>query len=166
MNRWNNMRQGQRGVILIESLMAILIFALGILALVGVNSVATNTQSDARFRSDANRLASKIVNEMWVNVNRTNEVTVAASLAAFSHRADVADPCDRATAGTASADPLVTNWVAMAAGGGVDGLPGATDKMQQIVVNAAAGNQVTVTVCWQAPSDVWVRRHSVTTYIN
>jgi type IV pilus assembly protein PilV len=165
MKRNLQQRSAQGGMILIEALMAILVFSLGILGLVGVNALAAGTQSDAQFRNEANRLAERIVNEMWVNVNRTDEVTLAAAVATFSHRADVA-ACDTGSDGAASANPLVTNWVATVTGGGMAGLPGATARMQQIVVNAAAGNQVTVTVCWKAPADIAVRRHVVTTYIN
>ncbi len=155
----------QNGVILIEALMAILIFALGILGLVGVNSLAAGAQSDAQFRSEANRLASRIVNEMWVKVDRSDPTStnLADSLATFAHRSDV-DACDTAAAGTPSGNALVTDWVSTITTGGVGGLPNATDRMQQIVVGA--DNQVTVTVCWRAPTDVWTRRHVVTTYIN
>lgn len=155
---------GQRGVILIEALMAILIFALGILGLVGVNTMAATAQSDALYRAEANRLATRIVNEMWVNVNRqVDAATLAASLATFAHRADAgaAGDCHTATAGTPSANAIVTAWVSDATGGRI--LPGSTDRMQQIVVN---NNQVVVTVCWKAPSDLFVRKHVVTTYIN
>jgi type IV pilus assembly protein PilV len=167
MKRNLQQRSAQGGMILIEALMAILVFSLGILGLVGVNALAAGTQSDAQFRNEANRLAQRIINEMWVNVDRTtDDVALAASVASFAHRADVATPCDTGSAGTASTNDLVTNWVATVVGGGMAGLPGATDHMQQITVNAAAGNQVTVTVCWRAPADIAVRRHVVTTYIN
>jgi type IV pilus assembly protein PilV len=159
-------RQG--GMILIEALMAILVFSLGILGLVGVNALAAGTQSDAQYRNEANRLAERIINEMWVNVDRSNEATLAASVDSFEHRAAVG-ACDAAAAGTASANPLITDWVATIAAGGMGGLPGSTNQMQQVSVNPPPGTagdkQVTVTVCWRAPSDIAVRRHVVTTYI-
>jgi type IV pilus assembly protein PilV len=155
-------------MILIEALMAILIFSLGILGLVGVNALAAGTQSDAQFRNEANRLAERIVNEMWLNVNRSTDLTLAASVDSFEHRADVG-ACDTGAAGTASDNPLIKDWVATIVAGGMGGLPGATARMQQIVVNPKPGvagdKQVTVTVCWKAPSDIAVRRHVVTTYI-
>lgn len=163
---------GQRGVILIEALMAILIFALGILGLVGVNTMAATAQSDALYRAEANRLATRIINEMWVNVDRTDTTTLAASLASFAHRADVGDlvgtgagtACDQAAAGTASTNAVVTSWLATATAGTI--LPGSNNRMQQILVTAGNGNQVKVSVCWRAPSDIFVRKHVVTTYIN
>jgi hypothetical protein len=101
-------------------------------------------------------------------VDRHDDGTLAASVDSFEHRADVANPCDTSSAGTASSNPLITNWVAGIAAGGMGGLPGATNHMQQITVNpigATVDKQITVTVCWKAPSDVWVRKHMVTTYI-
>jgi type IV pilus assembly protein PilV len=165
----------QRGMMMIEALMAILVFSLGVLGMVGVNSLAASTQSDAQYRNEANRLANRIVNEMWLNVDRSNDgANLPGSLATFSHRADdptllapAGNPCAN-KAGTPSANPLVTGWVTDATGGGaagvLGGLPGATTTMQQIVVGA--DNQVTVTVCWKAPTDIAVRRHVVTSFIN
>ena len=152
----------QQGLILVEALMAILIFSLGVLGLVGVISVAASTQSDAHFRAEANKLATRIVNEIWVNVDRSNPTTLTTSLAGFAHRSGV-EACDPLAAGVASINPLVTNWVAVVGAGGQTGLPNAVG-MQQIVVGA--DNQVSVTVCWKTPSDVATRRHLVTTYIN
>jgi type IV pilus modification protein PilV len=154
----------QHGVMLIEALMAILIFSLGILGLVGVHAMALGSQSDAQFRSEANRLTNRIANEMWVNVDRSSPAALALSLAEFKHRADVS-ACDAGSEGAASDNLLVKNWVAAIVAGGAGGLPGATHRMQQIVVDPGAGNQVTVTVCWRAPSDIAMRRHVLTTYI-
>lgn len=161
--------QIQRGMMLIEALMAILVFSLGVLGMMGVNAVAASTQSDAQYRNEANRVATRIVNEMWVNVDRTTDANLAASMATFVHRADVG-ACDTSADGTASTNALVTGWVADITGGGtagtIGGLPGATNRMQQIMIPAGAGNQVIVTVCWKAPKDIAVRKHVVTSYIN
>ena len=47
------------------------------------------------------------------------------------------------------------------------GLPGATAGGQQILVTTAGGvNSVQVTVCWQAPTDLAPRRHTLVTYVN
>lgn len=149
-------------MIMIEALMAILIFALGVLGMVGVNYVASTNQSDAQYRSEANRMASELVNQIWVSVDRTNEANLVASLNAFKHREDVA-ACDTTSAGTASVSPIVTAWIGDITGV-TRGLPGSTNKMQQIRVGA--DHQVTVTVCWKAPSDMWVRQHIFTSYVN
>jgi type IV pilus assembly protein PilV len=158
-------QRSQQGAMLIESLMAILIFSLGVLGLVGVNAVAVGGQSDAEYRSEANRLAGRIANEIWVSVDRSNPVNLGISLANFAHRADVADACDTSTAGTPSGNALVSSWVADVTGAGPGGLPGATDRMQQILIDPAL-NQVRVTLCWRAPTDIVARRHVFTSYIS
>lgn len=51
---------------LIEALIAILIFSVGILSLVGLQSMATRYSTDAKFRSTASYLVSKRMGEIWV----------------------------------------------------------------------------------------------------
>jgi type IV pilus assembly protein PilV len=60
----------QSGVMLIEALIAILIFSIGILALVGMQGTAIKNTADARFRSEAAFLANQILSQMWLD--RTN----------------------------------------------------------------------------------------------
>src|SRR3990167_3668994 len=59
----------QRGVFLIEALLGILIFSLGILSLVAMQTAAVSAQSDARYRIDAANLADQIISEISLNVN-------------------------------------------------------------------------------------------------
>ena len=56
----------------------------------------------------------------------------------------------------------MTNWVVKA-----QALPGgAVDTQQQVQVEMANFNRVTVTLCWQAPGDQALRSHSQVAYIN
>jgi type IV pilus assembly protein PilV len=57
----------QSGVMLIEALMGLLIFSMGILALVGMQATAISQVTDAKYRSDAAFLADRIIGEIWVN---------------------------------------------------------------------------------------------------
>jgi type IV pilus assembly protein PilV len=57
----------QAGVMLIEALIAILIFSIGILALLGMQGTAIKSTTDARYRSEAAFLATQIVGQMWVD---------------------------------------------------------------------------------------------------
>jgi type IV pilus assembly protein PilV len=59
----------QAGVMLIEALIAILIFSIGILALLGMQGTAIKSTTDARYRSEAAFLATQIVGQMWVDNN-------------------------------------------------------------------------------------------------
>jgi type IV pilus assembly protein PilV len=57
----------QAGVMLIEALIGILIFSIGILALLGMQGSAMRNTTDARYRSEAAYFASQVVGQMWVN---------------------------------------------------------------------------------------------------
>lgn len=56
----------QYGVMLLEALVSILIFSIGILAIVALQGTSVKLASDSRYRSDANMLASKYIGEMWL----------------------------------------------------------------------------------------------------
>lgn len=58
-------RQG--GSILIEGLVAVLIFSMGILAVVGLQAVSMKNTTQAKIRTDASFIASERVGEMWTH---------------------------------------------------------------------------------------------------
>lgn len=60
----------QSGALLLEALIAILLFSLGILSLVGMQAAAIGNVSEAKYRSDASFLANQLIGQIWVN--RTN----------------------------------------------------------------------------------------------
>lgn len=55
----------QRGIALLESLIAILIFSIGILGIVGLQGVMIKGTSEAKTRSDASLIAQRRVSMMW-----------------------------------------------------------------------------------------------------
>lgn len=57
----------QAGVILLEALIAILIFSLGILALIGLQAAMIGGASDARYRSEANFIAQQRFGALWAD---------------------------------------------------------------------------------------------------
>jgi type IV pilus assembly protein PilV len=65
------MRKQQSGSVILESMIAILIFSMGILAIVGLQAAAISASSDAKYRTIANLLANQLVGQMWVS-NRTS----------------------------------------------------------------------------------------------
>ena len=157
----------QRGFMLIEALVAILIFALGILGLVAMGGRAVGAQSDAQYRTEAAGLADAIAGEIAINVDRTLEgVNIAPSLAAFNHQTGGAECVFN---GNPTANPVVLALLNRAANVGGVGLPGASAFQQQVVVQNAAGdyNRVEITLCWRTANDngAW-RRHSYVTYVN
>ena len=53
------------GVVLIEVLVAMLIFMFGILGLVGLQASVTRAQTDSKVRADASYLAGDMVGRLW-----------------------------------------------------------------------------------------------------
>ena len=70
MSKGQSMRAAMRGISLIEVLVAMTIFAFGILGLLGMHARALSGFSDAKYRTDAALLTDGLINDIWVN--RTN----------------------------------------------------------------------------------------------
>jgi type IV pilus assembly protein PilV len=151
----NIKRQTQAGMFLLEALIAILVFSLGILGMIAMGSTAIASQADAQYRSDAATFANEIASKIALNVDLSSPPTsIQNSLQAFAHQPAVQGFCD--FAGAASTSPIVLGWVDEVRGAapGVSGLPGATSLTQSIAVDTSQANysKVTVTICWQPPS--------------
>src|ERR1019366_4361 len=150
----------QGGMFLLEALIAILVFSLGILGMVAMGSTAIAAQSDAQYRTDATKFANEIASKIALNVDSSAPAiwpiqgSIQTSLLAFAHRPVVTGFCG--FAGAASASPIVTEWVNELSGGvaNVPGLPGATNITESIAVDTSQPlfSTVTVTICWQPPS--------------
>ena len=157
----------QGGFFLIEAMVAILIFALGILGLVAMGGTAVSSQSDAQYRTTASGIADAIAGQIAVSLTRQGatqqikDANKAASLPLFSHQPGGA-PCAAAGVPTASASLLPLLAQAQLLPGG------ANAAYQQIVVDPApaGSNRVRIILCWQAPTDTVARRHILVTYVN
>jgi type IV pilus assembly protein PilV len=57
----------QQGVMLIEALVAILLFSVGVIAVMGMQAVSIEQVSQAKYRTDASYLANQITGKMWVD---------------------------------------------------------------------------------------------------
>jgi len=127
-----------RGFTLLEVLVAVLVFSLGVLALVGLQATAVRMSTDARDRATATFLADQLLGRMLISDPAT--------AASFAHLPNGNAACN--PGGAASANPVVTGWLAEVAAQ----LPNAPAAQQQIVVDAATG-LVTVRLCWQNGND-------------
>ena len=58
-------KSSQRGVVLIEAMIAILIFSMGVLAIVGLQATMIKNTADSKSRADASYIAQKRIGEMW-----------------------------------------------------------------------------------------------------
>ena len=130
----------QRGATLLEALIGILIFSIGILALVGMQALAIKHMSDAKYRSDASFFANEIIGQMWVN---------RASLGSYAFTGSGAPPA------------AINSWVTSIQ----NGLPGVTAAANLPIITVA-GTTVTVTVRWQSPGGESVHSHITMAYIN
>ena len=130
----------QRGATLLEALIGILIFSVGILALVGMQALAIKHMSDAKYRSDAAFFANEIIGQMWVN---------RASLGTYAY------------AGAGAPPAAISSWVTSIQ----NALPGVTAAANRPII-AVAGTTITVTVRWQLPGGSDVHRHITMAYIN
>jgi type IV pilus assembly protein PilV len=154
----------QSGFFLIEALVAILIFSLGVLGMVALAGTAMGAQTDARYRTDAAALADELAAAIVINVARDNGPNFTASLNQFQHQPTGAN-CN--FTGAATAEPNAVAWLARVTTQG-PGLPGLPNANPQILVDTSATgfNRVQITVCWQAPNDRAPRQHTLVTYIN
>lgn len=127
-------RQG--GVVLLESLVAILVIAFGILGIIGLQAASVASVSDARYRIEATELADELINQIWVDTSNANVLP-------------------SYVGGTGA---LPSAWLAK-----VNQLPGATSHPPTI--STAANNLVTLTISWK-PAGGDVHKHMVVTAIN
>lgn len=161
-------RVRQSGIALLEALIGILLFSLGILAMVAMQAASVNAVADAQYRIEAVNVTNELLAQMWTTADRTSALNLQTSLLAFEHQTSGA-PNECNFSGTSAANPAVIAWLNHLNSGGVGGgplLPGATAAMQQIEVDTGASNRVTITLCWQAPNDTTPRRHTVVGYVN
>jgi len=135
---------------LLEGLIAILIFSMGILALMAMLGTSLKTSGDAKYRADASHLANQIIGSMWAD---------RANLATYAHYATAgATACT--PAGAASINANVISWLADVQ----SFLPGAASNRLQIAIGA--NNVVTVTICWQGPQESSPHNFVATAQIN
>ena len=115
----------QSGVMLLEALIAILIFSFGILGIVGLQGTAVKQATDARFRSEASFLANQLLGTM-----RMGDTTVANMQTKYN-----------------TGNTEYMNWK----GSVEDALPGVTANPPTVVVDAQG--IVTITIQWLAPNE-------------
>jgi type IV pilus assembly protein PilV len=155
----------QQGVMLLEALIGILIFSVGILAMVGMQAAAFSASADAKNRADAAAFANQIISDIWMGVDRSSDANLATSLNNFQLNTSGTD-CGFSGGQTDGTNAVLTGWVS-AVTNTTTGLLGATATMQQVLVSTASAdlNRVTVTVCWQTPQDARSRKHQVISYV-
>ena len=116
----------QHGMAIVENMIAILIFAFGILGIVGLQAASVKNTASAKMRNDASMLANQIVGQMWTG-DRSN-----------------------AALKTAYESPAGASFVAWT-GDVANILPGVADNPPTVVIDN--NNVATVTVRWRSPGE-------------
>lgn len=129
----------QQGSVLLEGLIAILIFSMGILAIVGLQAAAIRTVADSQYRLEASFLANRLIAQMWT---------------------DSANIANYALPGGAAAENWEDEVVAT--------LPGAADNLPtvNVVGDAASGYTVTMQLNWKTPAENSAHKYTTIAYIN
>lgn len=128
----------ERGIALIEALVALFVFSIGILAVIGMQAASVRASADAKYRANATVLADQILGQMWADqgvaqANLANYATGAANCALVAP----------------GANANLNAWLNTVA----STLPGADPGRQRVQYNAAT-REVTVTLCWITPSSI------------
>lgn len=125
---------------LLEALIGLLIFALGVLGLIGMQATATKVAADSKYRAEATMLADQLISQMWVD-DRSNASLVTNYVGSGG-----------------SGGPKYNEWYAAIAAART-GLPGASIAGNEPTVTIDATNTVTVTIRWQAPGETASHNH-------
>jgi type IV pilus assembly protein PilV len=130
----------QKGIMLLEALVGILIFTIGILAMLGMQAVGIRNTIDSKYRSEAAYLANEIVGQMWVD------------------RANITSYDD-----TGAGNARRTAWNTRVASLLPQDPANPSSTAPQIAIS---GRQATVTVRWKRPGETTVSRYIMVAQIN
>lgn len=116
----------QKGMALIEALIAIFLFSLGVLALVGLQALMNKNVTHAKLRGEASFLANQLIGQMWVDQ---------ANLASYA--------MDASECTGAGDTAKCTNWRSLV----MEVLPSGT---ADVTIN---GSAVAISLGWQLPGE-------------
>ncbi|MBL8412808.1 MAG: type IV pilus modification protein PilV [Propionivibrio sp.] len=152
------MRKQQSGIMLLEALIAILVFSLGVLGIVGLQATAVAATRDAKYRTDAGLLANELVGQMMTG-NR-----VGANLQANFQ----GDDDDSLGTSVLVDGPLYLLWRARVRAA----LPGADTNDPQVIFDIVGdpgppqtASVVRITVRWMPPNETVPHSYQVVVQI-
>ena len=125
--------KNQSGMMLIEALIGILIFSIGILALIAMQATAITNTTESRYRTEASFLANQIIGQIWVDRGTNNS-----NVAAYDTTSGAGT-----TARTAWITKVASTLPGVTAGG--------TNAPTIAVTTVGGAQQVVVTVYWKRP---------------
>ena len=165
----------EKGLSLLESLIALLIFSIGTLAFIAMYARSIVTASDAQFRIEASNYANELIQTVYSTVARDNgNAVIAADLKRFAFENAEGGECKREEdgkltwAGGDTAPLAIRDWICRIQLS-PNALPGATKQgAQKIVIQTDPTdfNRVVVTLRWTVPSEGVNHSHDVIAHIN
>jgi len=140
-----SVKSAQQGVVLLEALIAILIFSFAILGIIGLQAAMVKNTAESKYRGEASYLANQTIGLMWTNPQLI-EPNVASSVVQNTFSSPT------------NALGLLPNIGNL--------LPNGVSIVQPLgqpvgTTLATVGYQYAITVSWQAPGEQ--QPHSVTT---
>lgn len=132
-------RKSETGFTLLEALIAIVIFSLGILALVGLQAASIKQSTASKYRANAGFLADQLIGQMWVSNRAHSDLKANFETGKSGYNAWLSSVTSTLP-GAADNAPTVT--VEAVSGGSYTGGPAAT-----------TGSKVTIKLFWKAPSE-------------
>ncbi len=132
---------------LLETLIALLIFAIGVLGLIGMQAAAMKVSAESKYRAEATMFADQLINQMWSD-DRTN-ATLKTNYEGTN----------------GSGGPKYNAWYASIIATGT-GLPGANASPNRPTVVIDANNKMTITLRWMAPGETVGHRHVTVAQVN
>ncbi len=136
----------QAGMMLLEALFGILLFSIGILAMVGLQTNATKQSAEGKHRSDASLLATQLLGQLW-----STDRQFATLNGSYSSSNIVNNAC------TTACNADFNTWYNQVK----SSLPGASSlppSVTYVVVSpggsASNTTRVTITIFWRSPDNV------------
>lgn len=141
---------------LVEVMIALVIFSVGILGVVGIQATTISNSTEAQRRTDASFLANQILAQMWVDPLVTTNPDNLAVNPTYA-----CNPCT-----TTNGNANTRSWVSQiqSSSSSIPSLPDVTDTMNQpsIVINPVT-NVVTIELKWGARQNSGVHNYATAT---
>jgi type IV pilus assembly protein PilV len=156
--------KNQAGGLLIESLIAMMIFSVGIVGLINLQTFANKTAAEAIYRGEAAMLADQLIRQLWAS-DRSNAATVIANFNDPSG-ANYQNWAWRGTTSTGAAGSgtttapangtvyqMLPNAASMPPTIQIDSLGSPSPSCVGAVPPCPSNYRIVITVFWRAPSD-------------
>ena len=134
-------RRAQRGIAMIESLIAILILGIALVGTLGLQARSVAALSDAGLRAEATIAANQLLGIM---------------------NTDIANAAAYAVAGTAAPGERLAPWYAEVR----ERIPGATITVAVSPIAGTTRTEVDIVIGWQRTTDSQVNQHQVISYLS